>query len=336
MEAKIKVLFVRWSHPTIVERDLELLKKHFDVKVVDFVLSRRNLKGSLATAFNMIKGALWADVTFTWVADSHARVAILLSKFFRKKSIVVAIGYEVANIPEIGYGATLNPKHTRVVRFVLRKADIVLTVDESLKEDAIRNVGVDGGNIQTIPTGYEYEIFIPKGEKGDSVITVSGAISWMKVQIKGVDTFVKSAEFLPNIKFIVIGLQGEALKMIQDIKPANVEIAPSSLLADDLIPYYQKAKVYCQLSMKEGLPSALCEAMLCECVPVGTDVQGVREAIGDTGFYVPYGDPKATAEAVKMALNSHKGKKARERIKTLFPIEGREKELIRIINELLK
>ena len=45
--------------------------------------------------------------------------------------------------------------------------------------------------------------------------------------------------------------------------------------------------------MREGLPNALCEAMLCECVPVGTDVQGIRTAMGDAGFYVPYGDRKS-------------------------------------------
>jgi len=34
---------------------------------------------------------------------------------------------------------------------------------------------------------------------------------------------------------------------------------------EELIKYYQKAKVY-QLSEYEGLPNALCEAMLCECL----------------------------------------------------------------------
>jgi len=43
----------------------------------------------------------------------------------------------------------------------------------------------------------------------------------------------------------------------------------------------------------ERLPNALhCEAMLCECVPVGTRYCGIPTAIGDTGLYVPYGDSK--------------------------------------------
>jgi len=50
---------------------------------------------------------------------------------------------------------------------------------------------------------------------------------------------------------------------------------------------------------------------------------------------VLYGDPKATAEAIREALKSDKGKVARERIKTMFPIERRERELVRAINEIL-
>jgi glycosyltransferase involved in cell wall biosynthesis len=51
---------------------------------------------------------------------------------------------------------------------------------------------------------------------------------------------------------------------------------------------------------------------------------------------VPYGDEKATAEAIKKALNSDKGKEARERIGNMFPLERREKELIEIIYGVIK
>ena len=103
---------------------------------------------------------------------------------------------------------------------------------------------------------------------------------------------------------------------------------------EELIRYYQRAKVYCQLSRYEGLPNALCEAMCCECVPVGTNYCGIPTAIEDTGFYVPYKDPKATAKAIKEALKSDKGKDARGRIKKIFSVERREKELIQIIEEM--
>ena len=74
--------------------------------------------------------------------------------------------------------------------------------------------------------------------------------------------------------------------------------------------------------------------MSCGCVPVVTRKYSLPEVVGDTGFYVPYNDPKATAEAIRKALKSNKGAKARERVKKYFSLEAREKGLIREILEL--
>ena len=103
---------------------------------------------------------------------------------------------------------------------------------------------------------------------------------------------------------------------------------------DELREFYRRAKVYCQLSMREGHPNALAEAMLCECVPVGTDIPGVRGVMGDTGYIVPLGDAERTADAVRKALLSHKGKEARERIKNLFSLEQREKNLVKALEDI--
>lgn len=88
----------------------------------------------------------------------------------------------------------------------------------------------------------------------------------------------------------------------------------------------------------ESFGMALVEGMACECIPIVTDRGALPEVVGDTGFYVPYGTPKATAEAIKEALNSSGdlGKKARERIKNMFSIERRERELIEIIEGMVE
>ncbi len=75
---KAKILFIRKYKSSFIQKDLELLKKHFDVRVMDFVLSRENLKGSLKTAFDMIKSVLWADLTFSGFADTTHALAVLL------------------------------------------------------------------------------------------------------------------------------------------------------------------------------------------------------------------------------------------------------------------
>ena len=113
----------------------------------------------------------------------------------------------------------------------------------------------------------------------------------------------------------------DSVEMLRKIAPKNVEFT-GFVPDEELLRWYQRAKVYCQLSRYEGLPNALCEAMLCECVPVGTKYCGIPTAIGDTGFYADFGDVNGTAEAIKKALsNQNLGKKARDRIKTNFPEE---------------
>ena len=324
-----KILYITPPpYRSFLKKDAKLLKKYYKMRVIIFD------KLSPPLIFKLFKGVLWADITFSWFADTHAFLAVLLSKLFRKKSIVVVGGYEVANVPEIGYGLLVSPKSARKVKYVLENADRVLTVDESLKKDAINNVGVSGKNIQTVPTGYDINKWKFEGKKEDLVITVGG-VKRTNIKIKGFETFVRAAKYLPNIKFALIGPHlDDSIEYLKSIAPSNVEFT-GFLPPDKLVKWYQRAKVYCQLSMREGLPNALCEAMLCECVPVGTKHGGIPTAICDTGFYVPYGDPKATAEAIKKALKSDKGKIARERIKSMFPLERRERDLIGIIEEIM-
>jgi glycosyltransferase involved in cell wall biosynthesis len=104
------------------------------------------------------------------------------------------------------------------------------------------------------------------------------------------------------------------------------------------LKYYQKAKVYCQVSYHEGLPNTLCEAMLCECIPVGTNRSGIPTAIGDVGIIIPYGDIDAMVKAFSLAIElpEETGKKARQRIIENFPSERRQRELASIIDSLLK
>jgi glycosyltransferase involved in cell wall biosynthesis len=101
-----------------------------------------------------------------------------------------------------------------------------------------------------------------------------------------------------------------------------------------LLPHYQKAKVYCQLSTHESFGVALAEAMSCSCVPVVTRKYALPEVVGDTGFYVPYNHPKATPEAIRKALESDKGMQARERVNRHFSLKTRERKLIREILDL--
>ena len=320
----IRMLFVRTHNSTFIQRDIELLERNFNVKIMDFdTNSKKNL---IISILKLVSLMYFCDVTFSWFGDENAFWAIKLSRIFKKKSIVIIGGYELADLPEINYGLLSKKKSARRVEYILKNADLALTVDEGLRNEAMNRFKLDNSRIKTIHTGYDSDFFKANAKKSNLVVTVALCHECNRATLKGLHTFVKSARYVPDARFVLIGTEGVALFELQKIAPPNVEfIGP--LEQKEVKKYYEKAKCYCQLSLREGLPNALCEAMLSECVPVGTRVQGITTAIGDTGYYVSCGDPIATAEAIRMAMNSLNGKRARDRIMKMFPIDKREREL---------
>jgi len=326
VETDIKVAFVYYSFSSFVKNDYEILSKHFDVIKVNY--------RQIWDIYRIMMAVMKSDVSFTWFAGGHAFIAVLFSKIFRKKSIVIVGGNDVAAVPEINYGQfTLGWHKKMYTKFALKCANVVLVVDPSLKEDAVKNAKVSGENIEYLPTGYDSNYWKRKVEKENVVLTV-GSVNKSVVKRKGFETFVKAAKYFPEIRFILVGRHiDDSVDHLKSIAKPNVEFT-GFVSDEDLLNWYQKAKVYCQLSRYEGLPNALSEAMLCECMPVGTEYCGIPNAIGDTGFYVPYGNTEATVEAINKALNSNKGKDARERVKNMFPVENRAGKLIELVNEL--
>jgi len=85
------------------------------------------------------------------------------------------------------------------------------------------------------------------------------------------------------------------------------------------------------------MPNSLCEAMLCGCTPVATEVGAVREILGETGFRVKHGDTEGAVRALRCALEAPAsvGDAARQRILDNFLMDRRERELLETIAEVL-
>ncbi|MCK4364517.1 MAG: glycosyltransferase family 4 protein [Thermoplasmatales archaeon] len=331
---KNKVLLILpWPSQSFMDNDEKILKKHFNVVTL-------TKAGDKSFYLKILKILLKNEVDLLYLWFAHYRFApiIFLSKLFKKPSIVIAGGFDVAYVPDIEYGQ-FNYSWFKKIRakFVLKYANKVLVVDPSLKEDAIKNAKISGENIDYLPTGYDPNYWKPKGEKENIVLTV-GAVNNTIVERKGFKTFVKAARYFPDVKFVLVGKHvDDSINQLKSIAPSNVEFT-GFVSDEELLEFYQKAKIFCQLSRYEGLPNALCEGMLCECIPIGTKYCGIPSAIGDTGFYVSFGNVLETANAIKKALNKpdELGKKARVRIVQKFPKDRREKGLVATIRSLVK
>jgi glycosyltransferase involved in cell wall biosynthesis len=319
-----KILFTSTLSNSFIQEDLRLLRKFCDV---DFFVA-----SGFTVPFRLFHRVIHANVTYTWFASVYSFFVVLLASLFRKRSILVVGGVDVARVPEFNYGIWLNPWKSLLVKYALRHASSVLVVDPSLQLAAMRHAGYPGANIAYVPTGYDAEFWRPSGTKARCVLTVAGCDDKRRLGIKGIDLLLDAARRCKDLEFLVIGIEPDLRVEMRASLPGNVTLL-SPMDRPALLSYYQRAAVYCQPSFVEGLPNSVCEAMLCECIPVGTDRGGIPTAIDGAGFIVPYGDAAQLAEAIIKALNvpPEAGKKAREHIATTFPLARREVSLRQVI-----
>jgi glycosyltransferase involved in cell wall biosynthesis len=273
-----------------------------------------------------------SDLVFCWFASVYSAFSVWLARRLHIASIVVVGGVDVAKMEEIGYGVWIHPFRAFCAGYALRNATRVLVVDASLISEAQLRASYAGRNISTVATGYDGNFWRPLGPKEDIILTVAGVEDVPRMRVKGIDLLLAAARAFPAYRFVIVGVR-ESLRRSLEIPP-NVEMLPV-LEREHLLPYYQRARIYCQPSLREGLSNALCEAMLCECIPVATDVGGTRNAIGDCGVLVAEGSIPALERGLSnaMGLPASNGRLARGRIISLFPKERREKELYRLVEE---
>jgi glycosyltransferase involved in cell wall biosynthesis len=107
----------------------------------------------------------------------------------------------------------------------------------------------------------------------------------------------------------------------------------NSLMLKELFNQHQ---FYLQLSLSEGFPNALAEAMLCGCVPIGSSVGAIPEIIGKCGFILERKDP-IQLKKIFQSLNSHNlthlRYEASSHIQNKFSYSKRQKALLSLFAE---
>ena len=81
-----KLAFIQYSSgSSFIDADYNLLSKYFDMIRVEYNHPQDALK--------IMKAVFKSDISFSWFADGWAFFAVLFSKLFNKKSVVVIGAY---------------------------------------------------------------------------------------------------------------------------------------------------------------------------------------------------------------------------------------------------
>lgn len=351
---KENILLTYTQYSTFVQADDFILSEGYRVQHQQFTPSKKPLRfifELFRQFFQLLFTAHKYQVFYCWFADYHSLLPFIFGKLWGRKNIVIVGGYDAVAIPDLQFGIFL--KHNLRAYFARKTyqlATFIVPVDKSLVEDTnyyadptgtgypigvkhfVKNITAE---FRVIPTGYDPEKWKPRAgiKRKKSVVTIGGGANLQTFRRKGLDFFLQVAAAMPDIEFEMVGLKGPMLKHAQSLAGKNVKL--TGFVNNKEIPALLSGhQVFCQFSLSEGLPNTLCEAMLCECIPVGSSANGIPYGIGETGFVLQRPDLQTAVQLIQKALEApvSQGQAARTRILELFLLAHRRKQ----INALIK
>lgn len=329
---KEKILLVYPVYSTFVARDYDILSKDYQVdKRLAFFASAtfRSFLVFVKELFFYLLNVRKYKAVVVWFGDYHSLLPTLFAKLSKTRSFVIIGGGDVASLPELNYGSFSNPLRAFCTRKSFKWATLCLPVVEELEEKL--RYWVPEAKSQVIYTGYSSDVF-RKNEnvtKKKQVLTVSITKTVGRLKLKGLDRFIDLAKTLPDYEFVIVGVKDSGLHLFPSL-PSNVTLVPPCDF-DQLISYYSESMFYAQFSVSEGLPNAICEAMLCECIPLGTDVGGVKMATGENGFVADWNVKAFRDYVLSYDSTSQQGQDSRRYVQEKFTQEQRVSTLLRVV-----
>lgn len=278
-----------------------------------------------------------SKVLISWFNDYHSFIPILFSKLFFKKSIIIVGGYDAIVDNKNNHGLFFKSGiRSAIAKLNYKMVNEVWIVHKSLENGcdfAKQKFNIISGVrrftskknivIKEINTGYDTRFWnYNQNEEKTGVLTAAFFSDKRVINIKGLNIFNKLASLLPNVNFTIVGESGirisDFINLESNIKVMGVQTK------SQMKELYQNNKFYFQGSRLEGLPNSLCEAMLCGCIPVGSRVFGIPDAIGKTGILF---DTEKDLDKIVEFINSDFGvtdfKKARNQVVRKYDISKR-------------
>ncbi len=334
-----KVTLVCNIKNTFVIKDIELLEgmghKVFLIYSPAFKDPFRFFWNRIREFFLSVLYLPQSDAVFSWFNDYHAVIPLWFAKQLGLNATIIVGGYDAVSSPELKYGIFLK-KNLRghFAQKNYKQAGAIWVVHKSLADgcpNAEKNSEIRSGirafipdlktPISEVPTAYDPLFWKPVEKKTPkTVLTVANIADERTFRRKGIPLFLKLAESLPSFQFTIAGIDSRLLHKKE--LPKNV-LCLGKQTRETLRQLFSQNTYYFQGSKIEGLPNVLCEAMLCECIPLGNRVFGIPDAIGDTGFVFETAEGIDHIEAFLKKEPEELGTKARQRIKKLYPLERR-------------
>tara|TARA_Y100000813_G_scaffold186411_1_gene158985 strand:+ start:1311 stop:2372 length:1062 start_codon:yes stop_codon:yes gene_type:complete len=350
MGTKKKIIFISPKLSGFTKTDLNILKKEFLV-----ITNIYNWKNKIFTPLYLIHQFIFlllnikaTDRIVIEFAGYWSLLPCVIGRLFKVPSVIISHGTDCAYLPSIQYGSFGKRFLKSFIKKSYTNTNLICPVSESLikiensysKNNSEKNQGILSfipqlkTPFKVIYNGLDINFWSSKknNKKLNTFITVFSQKQYLR---KGGDLIIEIARRFPNYIFTIAGSNKPNFKNI----PKNVRFI-GHISKEKLKVEYQKSEFYFQLSIFEGFGLSLCEAMLNECIPIGSSSNIIPEIIGKSGVILKNKDVNKLEEIVKKltALNNDSKKElailARENITSKFSLKDREKILLETVREL--
>ena len=300
----------------------------------------------LRQMFQLLWYGTRAEAIICMFAGYHSLLPALFGRIAGIPVVIMPGGADSNTLDEVGYGNYRKPLMAWATRRSLHMARAIAPVHERLVNTI--NDYVDPPRPQgfayycphlkvpivPIHNGYDTRLFQDLGTERPpaSFLTLATRLdNPVRTAIKGVDLVIEAARAMPHCKFTLLGASGE----IKDIPP-NCTVLPHVPNAQ-LVQHYNRHTFYLQLSMTEGFPNALAEAMLCGCIPITSTVGAMPDMVGDAGYLLAKREVIQLIALLNTSLSQPTEplrKMARNQIASRFTLEARQTALFKLMEGL--
>lgn len=292
-----KILFASSEKGSWIDRDRELLQKHFQLR--SLLLSKLNLLN-----LRWVGDVLWSDMVFLWFGSLYTLPVILIARLFFKKVVVISGGFDVAKLRDYAHGAFCQPRPSRILRrLIFFLAHEVICVSRSNAHECRINAWVNEKKIQVIPHGFikprENFRICPWSERKKQVLMIS-SIPIHYYRIKGLDNFIQLAKCLPQYQFIHMGLvHPSILEEIQSQLPQNLRFCSyMEFNSKEFLDLMAESRILFQGSAYESFGASVVDAAISGCFPMVSDRFALPELIDKYGKILPYGETKVWKQEI--------------------------------------
>ncbi len=343
---KQKLIFIYPKKFTFIKTEIRLLQDNFLIKHIDLNWNNRLLLPlNLFLQFIfLIINIFNSKIILISFGGYWSLLPALFGKIFNKKTYIVVHGTDCVDFPQINYGSLRLFQMRFFIKNTYKLVDFILPVSKSLLytentyyDTNVLKFGINHhfGNLKikniVIPNGidtnfWKRNISVKRNPK--SFITVLSKGQFIR---KGGGLILELAKRFPEYEFVFAGIDKKDIKCDLNNVMFLGYVSPK-----ELINLYSQTQFYFQLSLFEGFGVAICEAMLCECIPIVSNVNFLPSIVEDSGFILKNRNVDLLSNLINIVIKSDYNdleQKARFRIVNNFSYENRKKILLNTLKE---